>query len=159
MNPSLKKMLNLLKKNVMYLEHPIIRIIIILILVVYISGIFNVVNIEVSRILSQDIIRLLSIIVIVIVGMKDPLLSLLLGLALVISLKTNEHLNEETSQKIIQEQEHDQEHEREHDQEHDQEHEPAQELVKQYKEPVQKINSSYTGTAEANTYGNFKLTK
>jgi hypothetical protein len=147
MNPSLKKMLNLLKKNVMYLEHPIIRIIIILILVVYISGIFNFVNIEVSRILSQDIIRLLSIIVIVIVGMKDPLLSLLLGLALVISLKTNEHLNEDPVQKITQE------HKQESEQEPIHELEPVQEPVKQYEEPVQKTN--YTGTEEANTYGNF----
>lgn len=154
MNPSLKKMLNLLKKNVMYLEHPIIRIIIILILVVYISGIFNFVNIEVSRILSQDIIRLLSIIVIVIVGMKDPLLSLLLGLALVISLKTNGHLNEETKKEP--EQEHEQTPEQEPEQEPVKQYE---ENVKQYEEPVKKINSPYTGTAEENTYGNFKSTK
>ena len=98
-NNLLKKILKSVNKCIKNIEHPIIRIVIILIFVIYISNIIKPINLAVSRVLRGDIIRLLVVIVIVIVGMNDPLLSLLLGLSLVISLQNQENLETEDDNK------------------------------------------------------------
>lgn len=68
-----------------FLENPILRTILIIILVIYNSSLIPVINNEVSKVLNIGIIKLLVVIVIVLFAMRDPVLAILLAMALVIS--------------------------------------------------------------------------
>jgi len=68
-----------------FLENPILRTVLIIILVIYNSSLIPVINNEVSKVLNIGIIKLLVVIVIVLFAMRDPVLAILLAMALVIS--------------------------------------------------------------------------
>ena len=68
-----------------FLENPVLRTILIIILVIYNSSLIPVINHEVSRVLNIGIIKLLVVIVIVLFAIRDPVLAILLAMALVIS--------------------------------------------------------------------------
>lgn len=95
---SLEKVCKDLMKSVNVLEHPVIRLVLIVVLVLYISNIVKPINRMVSSVIREDIIRLVVVVVIALVGMKDPLLALLLGLALVVSVSVQENMDGEIKQ-------------------------------------------------------------
>ena len=68
-----------------FLENPILRTILIIVLVIYNSSLIPVINHEVSKVLNIGIIKLLVVIVIVLFAIRDPVLAILLAMALVIS--------------------------------------------------------------------------
>ena len=68
-----------------FLENPVLRTILIIVLVIYNSSLIPVINNEVSKFLNIGIIKLLVVIVIVLFAMRDPVLAILLAMALVIS--------------------------------------------------------------------------
>ena len=100
---NLEKLCKDLMKSVNVLEHPLVRLVLIVVLVLYISNIVKPVNRMVSSIVREDIIRLVVVVVIALVGMKDPLLALLLGLALVVSVSVQENMDSEDRQETKQE--------------------------------------------------------
>ena len=68
-----------------FLEHPVLRTVLIIVLVVYCSTLLPVVNVEVSKVLRIGVVKLLVVVVIVLFAMRDPVLAVLLAMALVIS--------------------------------------------------------------------------
>ena len=82
-------------KYTKHFDHPVIRVVLIVILVVYCSGLIKPVNRAVSQVVKGDIVKLIVIIVIALSAMKDPVLAILLTLALVLSLNTNEFFTQE----------------------------------------------------------------
>ena len=68
-----------------FLENPVLRTILIIVLVIYNSSLIPMINNEVSKILNIGIIKLLVVIVIVLFAIRDPVLAILLAMALVIS--------------------------------------------------------------------------
>ena len=68
-----------------FLEHPVLRTVLIIVLVVYCSTLLPVVNVEVSKVLRIGVVKLLVVVVIVLFAMRDPVLVVLLAMALVIS--------------------------------------------------------------------------
>jgi len=68
-----------------FLEHPVLRTVLIIVLVVYNSTLLPIVNVEVSKVLRLSLVKLLVVVVIVLFAMRDPVLAILLAMALVIS--------------------------------------------------------------------------
>ena len=153
-NNLLKKILKSVNKCIKNIEHPIIRIVIILIFVIYISNIIKPINLAVSRVLRGDIIRLLVVIVIVIVGMNDPLLSLLLGLSLVISLQNQENLETEDDNKENK-LENSSDEKAKNSSDDNNENSPDEKVDNSPGENVDKITGTQTGT-QADSYAIFK---
>ena len=85
----LKKMEKEVVKCLSFLENPVVRFVLIVILVIYNSSINSTVNTMLSQFFGNHFVRLIVLLVIVVLGLKDPLLSLLLAIALV-SVPRNE---------------------------------------------------------------------
>jgi hypothetical protein len=68
-----------------FLEHPVLRTVLIIVLVVFNSGLIPVVNIEVARVLRLGVVKLIVVLFITLFAMRDPVLAILLAMALVMS--------------------------------------------------------------------------
>ena len=79
-------------KGLSFLDNKIVRTILIVILVIYNSSLLSIVNVEVSKIFRIPLVKLLVVIVIVLVGLKDPVLAILLAIALVLSSGYSDNL-------------------------------------------------------------------
>lgn len=75
-----------------FLENPILRTVLIIVLVVYNSSLINVVNVEVSKVLNMPVVKLLFVVVVVMFAIRDPVLAILLAMALVISVCTKHNV-------------------------------------------------------------------
>ena len=85
----LKKMEKEVVKCLSFLENPVVRFVLIVVLVIYNSSINSTVNTMLSQFFGNHFVRLIVLLIIVVLGLKDPLLSLLLAIALV-SVPRNE---------------------------------------------------------------------
>lgn len=68
-----------------FVEHPVLRTVLLVVLVVFNAGLLPMVNMEVARVLRMGVIRLLVVVVIALFSMRDPVLGILLAMALVTS--------------------------------------------------------------------------
>jgi len=68
-----------------FLEHPILRTVLIIVLVVFNSGLIPVINMEVARVLRLGLVKLIVVLFITLFAMRDPVLAILLAMALVMS--------------------------------------------------------------------------
>lgn len=68
-----------------FLEHPVLRTVLIIVLVVFNSGLIPVVNMEVARVLRLGLVKLIVVLFITLFAMRDPVLAILLAMALVMS--------------------------------------------------------------------------
>jgi len=68
-----------------FLEHPVLRTVLIIVLVVFNSGLIPVVNMEVARVLRLGVVKLIVVLFITLFAMRDPVLAILLAMALVMS--------------------------------------------------------------------------
>ena len=94
-------LINVARKTVMkslgFLDNKYIRTILIILLIVYNSAIITEVNVAVSRVINIPLVKLLLVIAIVCLSLKDKVLSILLTMAVVMStyysVNTNEHFS------------------------------------------------------------------
>jgi hypothetical protein len=94
-------LINVARKTVMkslgFLDNKYIRTILIILLIVYNSAIITEVNVTVSRFINIPLVKLLLVIAIVCLSLKDKVLSILLTMAVVMStyysVNTNEHFS------------------------------------------------------------------
>lgn len=68
-----------------FLEHPVLRTVLIIVLVVFNSGLIPVVNMEVAKLLRLGLVKLIVVLFITLFAMRDPVLAILLAMALVMS--------------------------------------------------------------------------
>lgn len=68
-----------------FLEHPVLRTVLIIVLVVFNSGLIPVVNMEVAKVLRLGLVKLIVVLFITLFAMRDPVLAILLAMALVMS--------------------------------------------------------------------------
>lgn len=68
-----------------FLEHPVLRTVLIIVLVVFNSGLIPVVNMEVAKVLRLGVVKLIVVLFITLFAMRDPVLAILLAMALVMS--------------------------------------------------------------------------
>ena len=68
-----------------FVEHPVLRTVLLVVLVVFNAGLLPMVNMEVARVLRMGVVRLLVVVVIALFSMRDPVLGILLAMALVTS--------------------------------------------------------------------------
>ena len=76
-----------------FLDNSLLRIVIIICLVLYNSGIFHPINLSVSVIINNNIVQLLLIVLIIAVSLKDQLIALLLTIMLVTSIRRSENFD------------------------------------------------------------------
>ena len=68
-----------------FVEHPVLRTVLLVVLVVFNAGLLPMVNMEVAKVLRLGVVRLLVVVVIALFSMRDPVLGILLAMALVTS--------------------------------------------------------------------------
>lgn len=74
-----------LHKCLSFVEHPVLRTVLLVVLVVFNSGLLPMVNMEVAKVLRLGVVRLLVVVVIALFSMRDPVLGILLAMALITS--------------------------------------------------------------------------
>ena len=79
-------------KGLAFLENKMVRLVLIVLLVLYNSALNSTLNVEMAKLFGNSFVRLIILLVIVAIGLKDPLLAILLAIALV-STPRNEGFN------------------------------------------------------------------
>lgn len=90
---SLEQISKMIENSLGFLENPLIRTPIIIILILFNSAVIPSVNIELAKIFNYPIVKLLMLLVILYVCVKDTAVAMLLAIALVISVQYGNNIS------------------------------------------------------------------